>query len=459
MQKDKIIAIEQLIINCIFEKPELSLKIHESDFISGSGREIYKIIDSLYSQSIEITIEHILSNIQNTQIQIDRTMLENLRTQQYTITMFSIYVENLKSERAKINIRDNILPDIAKLSTLKEDLDIKRLKELQLMLDKNIEYVEKKDKEIYNFSEWADACEYDLRLRESGEGFYDTGCSYLNNVLVRGFSPGDLTILFGSSGSGKSAFALWLQNRMINKFIPSVFVSTEMSKESQFDRLMAMRCHIDVSKLYPKNINDFDSSIFSIIAQQRQILDNHLYFRFVENPDLDLSDLKDIIIRCQKEMKVKYMVVFVDLLTMLKDFEGENKASKSEDAINRVLKLAKITGTHIFGVVQAKRPPVKVKINDIGDIYKNFQPSLEMIKNSSEFEARARNIFSVFRPYHFAKNYLKGDPCFDLLEDVAIIDNPKQNTGDVGIRSYYKYEAKYTNFIPYPSFDEKSFFV
>jgi replicative DNA helicase len=452
---DRIGIKESTVINCVFDYPEYILKITRNDFITSIGKTLYEIIDNLYAKEIDITKEHVIMHNEKDN-NLNKEVIDKFRSQNYNINLFDDYIKELRKEKAKITIRTEILPYIAKTSASKEELQVEELNKIVTMLEKNINFIEQKDKVIYNMEDWFNSCEVDLKRRERGDCFYDTGCGYLNEILVRGFSSGDISLLFGPSGSGKSAYSLWLMNRMVTKMIPTVYFSTEMSKESQFDRFIAMRRHFDTSKLYPKNLNDFDSSIFDVLKKEREILRNTKYFSFIEKTGLSLAQVKHLVQQCQKEMKTKYMVVFIDLLTMLKDFEGNQKASSSEDAINKVLGIAKELGVHIFCVVQAKRPPNKATIRDIKDIYKFFQPTLETIKNSSEFEARCRNVFSIFRPYHFAKKHLAHDPLVTdgLLEDVAIIDNPKQNSGEIGLKRYYKFEGKYSNFIPYPTFDE-----
>jgi replicative DNA helicase len=344
-------------------------------------------------------------------------------------------------------------------SSKKDLLSIEQLIDFRNTLDNSINEITSKNKITYTIHEMFDIYIKELHEREKGLNFYDSGCNYLNDLLQDGFAPQKITIMFGQSGIGKSSYALYMVNKQINKMIPNIYISPEMPLISTMDRLIAQRCDVNISSLYlAKNSQEFndtqslDDSIIDMVIAEKEKLSKCNHFRFVEEPSLYWNRIESIIKETKKEMKVDYLIVTIDLLTMIKDFNigNKSKADKYEDAMNYGHEIVKRNNVHLVGVVQSRRPPEKVKIANINDIEK-LRPGIEELKNSGALEERARIVISNFRKKIYAERYLPDDPETLIMDDIMEVAILKQNMGKLGMIKYlfvpescsfYKYEEE-----------------
>jgi replicative DNA helicase len=224
-----------------------------------------------------------------------------------------------------------------------------------------------------------------------------------------------------------------------------------MNLVSIVNKLLSQRLSIPFDYFYKKDKSDEDYSeyVASEIKIEEQNIKESPYFRYIDKQSLSLHDIDSLIKQAMESMKQKYAVVTIDLLTMIKDFSGENKASKYEDAMNKLHEIAKKNNVAILGVVQTKRLSDKTVVKGIDDLEK-FRPSIEEIKNAGAIEERSRIVLSLFRKKHEAnKHFEKDDPILEIIEDIAEIEVLKQNLGEVGNRVKYLYEGEYSKFTPY----------
>jgi len=135
---------------------------------------------------------------------------------------------------------------------------------------------------------------------------------------------------------------------------------------------------------------------------------------------------------------------------MIKDFakhSNKNQAAQYEEAMNEIHFIAKRTNCHIIGVVQARRPQEKVRINDIEQLTR-FRPGKEELKNSGAMDERSRIILGVFRPLHFARIYIPDNPEVSNMEDYMEISILKQNMGALN-RIEYLFDPNQYKLVPY----------
>ena len=64
---------------------------------------------------------------------------------------------------------------------------------------------------------------------------FDTGYYHLDN-LTRGFAEGDLVILSGLTGNGKSEYAVSVARKFIEQELSPLFFSYELSSQELFER-------------------------------------------------------------------------------------------------------------------------------------------------------------------------------------------------------------------------------
>lgn len=83
---------------------------------------------------------------------------------------------------------------------------------------------------------------------------FPTGFPSLNKHLLGGFRGGDLVIISGASGRGKSLFSLQLTKNFSNQGTPVLFFSFEETMERIKWRMNSMGCNDDVIVFAPKQL-------------------------------------------------------------------------------------------------------------------------------------------------------------------------------------------------------------
>lgn len=457
---DIIILQEQNILYCCLKKPEYIYDINKKYFVTEEGRSIYTAIKNLVIEERNINTRNILvelgkigSNI-NLEIIKELFNIENISIEKKD---FDSYYQNLKELWVRFDIQNNILQESLKeLSSRDKYIDLDKIKKLNNEITSRLNEVESKErKRIYSSIEMLDEYENVLNKRLSGIDLYSTGDDYLDDKLSEKFAPQYISIIFGHSGVGKSSYALHLVRLQLNKMIPSVYITLEMSYDSTMDRLISSMInipyyyfHFNSSDLLEEN--SMLLNILQKVKQMREYMREQKYFKLVDYDNMNLNDLEKIIVEIKQEMGVDYLVVTIDLLTMITDFNsvGVKKADAYEDAMNRLHTLARKHNVHFVGIVQGRMYSNHYNIEE-EDQLNQFRPQAQEIKNSKAIYERSRIILGVFRPKYFANLYMDRDnPQLELIDDIAEISILKQNNGEISTIKYL-YQPECFRFIKY----------
>lgn len=453
MTDKSLILQEKTILAYLFKHPEKIFDVQADDFSSHSAKTIFISLEHLRSSGKKINYRNLAIEVTKEKPYLDESRLKDEIDIEVTESFESIYAE-LRQSKAHHEIGTIYQTEFMDVA-LRKTPSIEKLKEIHERIGDSLNRINYDPYEIYTAQSMLDEYKKQIANRLDGKsGFYDTGCAWLNKALSEGFAPGKITVVYASSGSGKSTFAEYLVERQINKQLPSLYMSLEMDLVTSVDRLIMMRHKIPMSELVNvRKEEDFESPLEGILQTEREKLGKMKYFRFVEKPGLTLADVKQIIRQVQKDMDQKYLIVTIDLLTMIKDFnKGVNKANDYEHALNELHEIAKELGVHIFGVVQSRRPNEKVSVKTIEDLEK-FRPQIEQIKNSSAIEERSRIILSAFRKKFYAEKYLPDAPELEIMDDIMEITVNKQNTGKVGTIVEYLFDGETSCLTPFDSDD------
>lgn len=452
-----LVVAEQSILRLAIENPEYFTRLTRDNFISSSAKDVFEAAQHLYGSGASITPRNVAGELgikeDNAQSLFDLEIPSE--------GDFSHWLHRLRKIKAKDNIQKTILNNILPAASTKDsagqqesEFSIDSIGTLLNTVQENLEVVEGKENILYSAPDLLKKYDGVIDERASGNHYYDTGCYHLNSALTEGFAPGRISTIFGSSGVGKSSYGLHLVNRQINKRIPALYVSLEMDMVATMDRLIAQRHGIPLTQLVPSETGIMDSAdyqedyIHAILEREKKKLGSIDTFYFIEEPGLSLSDIEYYIRYVQRQLKRRYIIVTIDLITMVKEFNlRENKASSYEDAVNAVHELAKRMGVHIVGVVQARRPQTKVTVKDMDDLDK-LRPQIEDIKNSSAFEERSRIILSTFRKKFFAERLLEQSPELGIMNDIMEVKVLKQNMGGLPMR-YYLFDPPTSLITPY----------
>jgi len=289
-------------------------------------------------------------------------------------------------------------------------------------------------KRVYTADQWMEKYLEETSGRRNGKQ-YPYGHKILDDLIVEGATPGDGLVLCSSTGMGKTTTCINLVDSFLEQGVPCLFFSSEMSLTSIMDRYISKKLEIPFRDIVrPQNPSDFDS-IREQITQFRERFSENTYFRFSADPKPSIVDVGKAVKKFQADIDMRYCVVFLDLLSMVKEFadsrEGTNFSQTIELALNKLNAVAKMLHFHWIGTVQLNRTVESEKIHTIDDIHKT-RPTRASLKNSNAYLERARTTIGLWRPYAFAKEYIKKEELDSLnLADIQHFIILKSNSNAI----------------------------
>lgn len=442
--------VEQQILHFCFEHPEKVIEIKDNYFLSVEGKALYDTLLDLYRNNVSFSDDNIISSGGQRHEGITFELLKSIRTVEYDNSAWKHYRDILQGSYAKDKIQSKVLKDALTISTLKNDLDVDRMQDIVYELQECVNLARGQGAEVKTLREMFDSYQNTLAKRLDGSAFFDTGCVLLNSALPTGFAPGEITTIFGSTGIGKSTYSLYLINRMVNKYIPCFYVSLEMSETSTMDRWMASRLRIPFHNLYNKN-GVIDESVIEQVKEERSKLEwaNSNKFVFIDETRVSASSLEKMVNQVKMKMQTDYMVVFVDLATMMEDF-GEGTPIAYEQAMNSLHQMTKRARVHLVLVVQATQKALENKRPTTIEGMKVFRPTLADIKNSGAIAERSRQVLAVYREHYYAAKFFPDDPLVSEEDDILEVSILKCSNSEVGRRLKYLYDGGLFRVYPIP---------
>jgi replicative DNA helicase len=182
----------------------------------------------------------------------------------------------------------------------------------------------------------------------------------------------------------------------------------------------------------PPTPEDFEA-VRRRVDEYRARFSEHDLFRFSADPKPSLADIGKAVKRFQSDIGREYCIVFIDLLSMVKEFanvrEGANFAQNVEVAMNSLHAIAKELHFHWIGTVQLNRTVETDKINSLEDL-KKTRPMRAAIKNSNAYLERARTTISLWRPMFFALECLLPEE-YDGMVDLIHFQVLKSNNNAI----------------------------
>lgn len=446
-----IVKNEQQILNILWDKPDYLYRFDQNYFISEVAKYIADAIQELYESKVPITINEIVTLKNFRHAMITKENLEKLREQEYDLGSFEFYFSNLKKNFAKNQIKNTLLEKTLIEASSKNDLNVEVIKDLVIEIEKNLELIEGKESLLRSMKEVITNYRGVLVKRKRGEYKFSTGDSHLDSYLAQGYPPGEITTIFGAVGVGKSMYALNQISRQINKRIPALYYTLEMSEIATMDRLISIRQKIPSSFFHLNKDGELPDEAFKVLEEESKHLEAFKnYFYIVENPSISLNDFEVTVQEAKKRMKTNYLVATIDLFTMMSDV-GQT-ANDIEEAMNRLHSIVKRHNIHAVIIVQANRSADSANVNSIEQIV-NLRPSFNTIKNSHAIAERSRLVLSVFRPKYYATRLFPESDELELMTDELQLQILKQSSGEVGQLIRYIYDAEC--FRVYPLIEEE----
>lgn len=257
--------------------------------------------------------------------------------------------------------------------------------------------------------------------------------------VTAGWQPGELIVIGARPAMGKTAFALtMLKNISIDREIPTLFFSLEMSNEDLMNRVVSNVCEIPLHNLRTGQLQAYEWE--TLAAKQVDIHDKPLYLD--ETPGLSIFELRSKARRAVHEKGVK--LIIIDYLQLM-SAEGFAYGSREQEIslISRSLKsLAKELAIPIIALAQLNRDIEKRQQSSEAN---SRQPQLSDLRESGAIEQDADIVCFLHRPDVYGIQTFPDDNTSTKGMGVFII--AKNRNGEIGdFRLIFR--GEYAKFAP-----------
>lgn len=254
---------------------------------------------------------------------------------------------------------------------------------------------------------------------EKDESIIPTGFEKLDD-MIEGFVPSELVFLAGSTGSGKTTFAMNLAFAAAKMKKKVLFFSLEMKEIELHERLV--KSLANVSNYATMNEQQFNKVVkISRSIKERLPLE-------INDKNITLEAMYSII-----KDKQDVDMVFIDHLNILTTSERiKDKLERLEYLTRKLKEMAKDLNIPIICLCQ---------LNRLNTDRPNKNPQLSDLRGSGSIEQDANLILFVYRPEYFllqmkpdesSKDYLNWEDTYNKVRGKAKIIVAKNRRGRTG---------------------------
>lgn len=320
-------------------------------------------------------------------------------------------------------LSDKATTSLITLSNRRQTKSISSLKDLVLSSLNKLEFQQKSGATIQGIS--------------SGYPYLDNMCS--------GFKAGDMIVLAGRPGMGKTGFALNIALAIAKNNLNVLFFSLEMPAEQITNRILSIECSINSrnilnGKLDQEEINRLYANLDSTSGLQIYI---------DETPSITISELRSKAKKLDAELRKvpnperqtpnKLDCIFIDYLQLMSsNVFKEDKVRQVEDISKNIKKLAKDLEIPIVAMAQLNRK-IEERRGGKMEISGN-KPMLSDLKDSGSIEQDADMVMFI----HREDAYKKSDEEKNNEAEIFVQKNRHGPTGTVRLR----FTPQYMKFTP-----------
>jgi len=261
-----------------------------------------------------------------------------------------------------------------------------------------------------------------------------TGWTFMDRVLRGGLRPGQVFVVAGRPGAGKTAFTLSLLTSLCSSGVQTGFVSLEMSAEEVGMRMLAIESQVDVGKYDDRNQPNEGEMRKLTMATGR--LAKH---KIMVN-DKPNQTAQSIAAKARRWVRSAGMkVLAIDYLQLITATEGKERREQI-DAISRNMKL----------LAKELRIPVILlaQLNRAIERDGNRKPRLSDLRESGAIEQDADLVGMLYQPeQQEADSTQSGPRKINLF--IA-----KQRAGQAGVDIPFNFRPELTRFDPISLFDQ-----
>lgn len=426
----------QKYISYALRHPEDTHTMKEEFFFSDQYRILFSIIKQFQSEKKTVSLDEVHIFAKHKDLSIELIEIK---------AIYDGYSDFSNIEDIKKLLRDSYLKEVTLKTSLEDiltkvaragDLDSTKL---ILELDKLKHTVQSIDSKATLITSIKLAEDHKLVMdqREDLSQIKTFGYSVIDDVLTEPAAAEQISIWFGLSGSGKTSLSLSMLNRLIQRKVPVILFSQEMSVKSCMDRLIAMRAGIDLKTLKRPGKSQRLRRLIDDAIDEVAEFKNFIVFK---ESGISINEMNTKIYQAKDEFSKfgilpsdEYCFIISDLLTMTSDF-GDFRPQTIEQAMNKTHNVIKNHNSHLAGIVQSNENKLRdgKPFKEPEDIF-YFKLRREDIKGGAAIYERSRVVFSLVRKKPMLMDYFPArSEEWSLLDDILEVHCIKENEGESG---------------------------
>lgn len=344
----------KLVASCLFDNSKIEdiFRVFKINDFTDECKEILTVMKDNLNKEFKFELDDLNDKL--------KTYIFEALEKEYSSMNFDKYMSNFYEELRKNRLKKS-------LSNFKED-DFETLrKKINKTFDENTNVFENKR----------------TSLKEALDDFYDEADNFEDDKLIHlgfkhmndwcTFDKGDLILIAGNTGMGKTAFALDLMLKSTTAGKHKVlFVSLEMDTSQVLLRLISNITNIPLKKLEKKSRKNLTDEEWGLIGLYHKKLVNHIDILDTSNTDVEflMNEIKEM------DKINNYDYIMIDYIGLIKS-EGRSRYEIVTNSSLRCKKLARELRKPVIALAQLNRDNVKRA---------DKKPELTDLKDSSQLE-------------------------------------------------------------------------
>lgn len=422
---------EKAVIGCILQdKKSLVTAIEllsHTDFYYDANREIFKVVSELFNENSPVdivTVSDRLTRYDKLDAVGGISYLTAIATSISTTENVEYYARIIQ-EKSLLRDLANAASEIKALSTGQDGKAsqlLSRAEQLVLDISANREQKEIspiKDIIMSTYEEMVENSKNPDKLSGVDTGFHEL------NYRTGGFRGGELILVAGRPGMGKSSFAVNIAETVaITNKKPVAIFNLEMPKSMIVRRILCSQAYIDSQKILSGKFEGEDwarlGNVLDKIAAAPLYID--------DSSNITVSEIHA---KCQRIKQVHGLsMVVIDYLQLMRDDTHTESRQVEISAISRALKImSKELDVPVIALSQLSRA---------NEARKDKRPMLSDIRESGAIEQDADMVIFIYRDDYYNPDTTD--------KNIAEINIAKHRTGEVGTFKL-SWLGKYTKFV------------
>ena len=239
------------------------------------------------------------------------------------------------------------------------------------------------------------------------------GWDNLDNLIVNGLSPGDISIMAARPGLGKSSVKTNMMYNLLERGLGVVNFGIEQGFSTEQDRLESIMTKVPLSEIIQSWSWEKGDFRLDLIKKANKKIDEDYNYHIIPSRSVSVADVRSVLY--QKTQRQKVDVVFFDLFDKLIDVNvSANKAQTVGVKLGEIARMAEEFDCHICCLVQINR-----QVEGRSD----KRPKISDLKDSGNYEEAARLVMLLYREKYYFQ---------DSMNDEMEIIVAKQSNGPTG---------------------------